>query len=88
MRNVLLIWEELPERSKSFVLEVSDETFALLAKCHGKYVNSDNWPQEDWVSEFVGAIPDDKMIFDSQKPGDPIQVAGGPITVIHTGFVL
>ena len=46
----LLIWEEVPESTKVAVIPndtLDADTHAVLARAHGKYINSTNTPPED-----------------------------------------
>lgn len=76
--KVLLIWEEIPETIKAYVLEGEEAIIAL--QCHNKYINSDDAPELDQLSE----------ILENKKPVDTKEAFGveGADKVVFSGFIL
>lgn len=80
--EVLLVWEEIPETTRFFLLKPSDDEFEKLVKCHGKFINSDEMtPELEWISEALAEA--DEFEVDIKKP---IHIQDA--TVVWTGFVL
>ena len=54
MLRVLIIYELVGTDIKIFELAVTEEQYSMLAKCHGCYINSSDWPPEcEWLAEFL-----------------------------------
>ena len=86
MKNVLIVWENNPESVELFSLEVDQETYGKLCACHGKLVNTHNFDLDTWISEYIESIQATK-VYDSDAPTF-LRLAGGDLTIIHTGFCL
>ena len=83
MRKVFIVWEEIPETTRFFVMPASDEEYEKLVKCHGKFINADEMtPELEWLSEAIVEADDHEI--DATKP---IQI-DGETTVVWTGFIL
>lgn len=46
MKNVLVIYEMMPESSHMYLIQADDETVEILKKCHGRYINSNDDTEE------------------------------------------
>jgi hypothetical protein len=89
MKKVLVIYEMVPEDTRIYELEVSDEDLARLQNCHGalggtKAVSPEVEKDLDWCNDFVGQF-------------DPVMTAAGECppheggsyaAIILTGFHL
>jgi hypothetical protein len=84
--NILLIWEEVPERTSAYVIkEPSDELRDILLASHGHYINGGvgidhpiNQLSERWAEFKI----DDFKLEDSEPIRGPIDVA------IICGFIM
>lgn len=85
MRKVLIVWEEIPETTRFFLMPASDEEFEKLTKCHGKFINSDELtPELEWLNEAILEAGDYEIKIER---GTPIQIEH-EITLVWTGFIL
>lgn len=83
MRDIPVIYENVPESTSFFLLEVNEEDAKKIEACAGVFINSsDNWEATpaEWLSEFLKSKPQ----FDGKKP---FQVSG-ETTIVHTGFLM
>ncbi len=60
--KILLVWELVPEDTKFYLLDVSEEEAKKIEACHGWLINSVNWNNNlenlNWLSEYlVGKDP-------------------------------
>lgn len=54
MKRVLLVWEEIPESTKIYLLDLDGEALAKTLRAHGQIVNStDNHDEALWLCEFL-----------------------------------
>lgn len=87
MYNVLIIYECVPDYLEIYFEEVTEEELQKLLKCHNKYANSDEWEEEQWISNW---IMDKRAVYDNTADNkDAVELKlnmGG--TIIVTGFVL
>lgn len=91
--HVLLVWEEVPEETKVYVLNVGPENFQRICKCHSKFVNLVDNSEEDeqnllWLAEFIQTNA--KQIYgeqDGQRITEPYLMLD-PCTVVVSGFIL
>ncbi len=78
----LVIFNGVPDYIKVYHFsELSKEDAAKLEACNNKYINSENWPEEDWLSKFL----------DAKKPlQHPIKIPASAwdIRIIETGFIM
>jgi len=52
--NYLIIYQEVPENIKVYYVErVTEDEVRNLNACHGKYINSDEWPESEWLSNWL-----------------------------------
>ena len=68
MKKVLIIWEEIPEETKLFVLELEGKELEKALKAHGQLVNCSNTETDgaDFLSEF---LEDEIPVLSSSKIG-------------------
>lgn len=66
MKNVLVIYEMIPETTELYLLKADDDILEILKTCHGRYVNSND--DEEGVSRalnilslMLGARTDDNL---------------------------
>lgn len=78
--KVLLVWEEIPETTKFYVLDVAGEDLENLRSAHGKFINSD---MDDDLAEWISKFLEDK---EPQDHTTPFKFAGGE--VILSGFMM
>jgi hypothetical protein len=95
--KILLIWEEIPERTKLFTInDPTDKQIAMLEEANGKYINIDdandgmeylNWALMDKKYKDAQAPEYTSVWADNQtKTQSPIQ---GPIDRVYiSGFYL
>ena len=86
--RVLLIYPELPERTRLFLLDLDDAELERVKNCHQLYVNSDVLtPDLEWVTDQVCGRWEAFEITESKSP-----VVFGeedtPLTVVVSGFLL
>lgn len=82
MKKVLIIYENIPDSTKEYLLELSQEDFEKVIKCHKQYLNLCDNPCEDecnWLSDYLT----DCVPLDSSEP---ISISENT-TVVITGFV-
>lgn len=85
-RQVLLIWQEIPENTTTYFFpDVTEEEYEKMLKAHGKYENTIMDDPEDvaWLNDWLGA----KGGLEACKINGPF-VSVGPITVIVSGYVM
>lgn len=93
--NVILVYQEIPDRTRVFHLNLTVENLRRVSKLHNKYSNMvGNTDEEEsellWLYEFV---QDKKMVFDSdyvlKHPLDAQQpyLMLNPCTVVVAGFL-
>ncbi|QFR55869.1 hypothetical protein JC221_223 [Yersinia phage JC221] len=46
MKNVLVVFENIPESSEMYFIQADDKTVEILKKCHGIYVNNNDDTEE------------------------------------------
>ena len=65
MNKVTLVWEEVPDSTKVYALFVSDDDLTRLTRCHGKFINSDDFhdDDQDWLTKFGENLSEDFQIF-------------------------
>jgi len=93
MKNILLIYEELPERTRIFFfgMDAHDENFARLKTCHGKMSNGvGEYAVDDpeWLTRFVDALPVQSCIYDTNTHDTQPPVLNYECVIIITGFIL
>lgn len=57
MGKILLIWEEVPEITKLYILDEGSEIADLALKSAGKFINSDNVDEGDPVELLSEKLP-------------------------------
>lgn len=92
MTKVLIIWEEIPEESKLFLVELDGEELEKAFKAHGQLVNCTQTKSDgaEFLSEF---LVDKTPIMDSAKIQEkklaPINVKElGAEFIVWSGFML
>lgn len=57
MKNVLIIFEEIPENINLYLVEADEETVEILKTAHGHYVNGcNNTPEQDRAVDIVNLM--------------------------------
>jgi len=85
MSKVLVIYEEVPENILIYLVELEGEELQKMLNCHNKYVNSDDFPESDWLSNYLS----DKISVYNQR--EDVNKSIGEIKADHivlTGFYL
>jgi len=60
--NYLIIYQIIPEDLKVYYVEnISEEDAQRLDACHDKYENSDDWPESEWLSNYLESKQELKM---------------------------
>ena len=101
MNKVLLVWEEVPEDTEVYVLELSDSDLKKIKKCHGAFINLENTSDVekalDWLNKKLasakwqkcrvyGSAKDyEKQKHDEQRANIEVD---GKYTLIISGFIL
>lgn len=90
--RVLLIYEEVPERTRIWELTLLDEADVDKAMAiHGKMQNVDDMTATE-ISTIEQlrqiATVNGRLLFDSEIKNMPVQRTHGEFLVIHTGFYL
>jgi len=91
MNTVLLVWEEIPETTKLFMLELTDNDYEKILLCHGLFINSSDMSEEQeeamrWLNEDL--IINNKPFYDDTVEISSSNTFIGEFTVIVAGFVL
>lgn len=85
-----IVYEDVPERTRIFRLDATQEQAELLAQCHGKFINV-NLP-EDLVDPLLALVKtlESSAVFDTdaekKETQKPIRVSDG--IIIITGFIM
>jgi len=67
VKRALIFYEITGFGFKIYELAVTEEQLIKMQKCHGKYVNSADWPVEcEWLAEFLDPY---YPIYDSDDEG-------------------
>lgn len=92
--NVLLVWELIPEQSKIYrLIDLDEETFAKLLKCHGHIGGVANPDPEidsiicDWLCDW---LVDKQEWIVSELDGKAYHMPEwlDDFRLVHTGFAL
>lgn len=95
MKSVLLIWEEVPETTKLFVIPVEDVTADLkkaLESAHGKHINGEDSEDVDALRDWL--IDPATGLCKQEKYQKPVDCSTGGLTnqnivsVYLSGFYL
>lgn len=87
MKNVVLIYELIPEDTKIYLLSDLDaKTYGRIVSCCGKYANTSGLSKRDdenlaWLSDYL------EKHGESEETTRPILIEGYH-AVVHTGFIL
>lgn len=93
MEKILVIWEEIPERTRLFLVELDKDDATRVKRCHGTFINSNDTEDTHWLDEYLfnsdtreWRYPDLNDVVDEADPGlfKPL-VVEGPLTVVVTG---
>lgn len=51
--QIILIWEEIPDNTRIYILSEKEVDVEKLLACHGKFIGQvDLWPEHDWLNEW------------------------------------
>jgi hypothetical protein len=83
MQNVLLVYNECPERLRIFdLVEISDDVFELLSNNHGKAINNDlDIFNEGGLIEYLNGLQD-PLYGENDKNMRPFSTEGRTVIVI------
>lgn len=88
MRKVLVIFEEIPEDTKLYYKEVTDDEFVILSKASGNIINTD-WDDQETIDALSMMLntPEWEASQIEIRRGTPL--TPGPIdAIIFTGFFM
>lgn len=90
MNKVILVWEEVPESTKVYSLFVSNEDLTRLTRCHGKFINSDDFDgdDQDWLVKFGEKLSEDFQIFPTNITLTTMVSSEVEGVLIVTGWIL
>lgn len=91
MKNVIIVYNGVPEFIRVYKLSVSDEDFEKIKKCSGSYVNMSKLSKEhseacDWLSVFLEGKSPAYSEHEKENKLEPIS-CGEDCTVVVTGFL-
>lgn len=85
--QILLIWEEVPEKIWWVALDEDSEIGKLALQCSGKYINAGEYADTDPIMKLNELINADYNYLSLQQCGD--SVITGPFSkVVVCGFVM
>lgn len=66
MKKVLVIYENVPETTNLYLLDVEEDTFNIMKLCHGHYINGNDENEEihraiNILSLMLGPRTDDNL---------------------------
>jgi len=90
MHSVLLIWVLLPEELKLYELDLDDTDFAMIQKCHNRYINCGYEKGYEAALEWLNTLTESTVpIFEDKKE------VSGPVVpkkvydaIVVSGFLL
>ena len=53
---ILLIWEEVPDNKKAFIIPTNSDFAKLVVLCAGKYINGDDLADDDPIWQLNEAV--------------------------------
>jgi len=91
--NVLLVWDENPDRILTFYIQDAPE---WMLECHGKYINGDDLPEDHPIFRINDAVGDPQYAQDPEYAGkwrgceikDAQISKEGPFHVVICGFFM
>ena len=84
MKNIVIVYESIPEQTDLYVLEVEDKDFTWMKKCHGHWINTDMPKDAEAACNRLSEYLMDKVKYTSKKYL-PLK---GYDALIVTGFIL
>lgn len=80
MKTALIIFEEIPENTRLFLVEATDDMVEILKTAHGHYVNGcNNTPEQDkavdTINLMLGPRTDDNLEW-ARESGIPHELVG------------
>lgn len=89
MHRALIHWEIIGWGYKVWELAFTAEQLSKVLKCHGHYINGDDWPPEcEWLAEFLEDYPPIVESEDVGTTSSPYFPAHKIDAVIFTGMHL
>lgn len=85
--KILLVWENIPEETRVYVLDVSEEELPKIASCHGRYGGQVGNTQE--YDDAISALSDRLRSMKQWLilPGIPLGL-GDVDYFVHTGWLM
>jgi len=84
--KVLVVYENVPESTDFYSMEVNDGELKKLRLCHGYYINGEMPPASEkacnWLSTFLEGKENIKL-----AGGVPVNIQDHDL-LIHTGFLM
>ena len=87
--KVLVVYENIPESTDFYLLEVSESDWVWMRKCHGRFMNVEG--SENIQSElnklYRRLEKETKLDYYHAEPFD-LGKLGLPVQLLHTGWLL
>lgn len=91
MHWVLIIYEEIPDNTKIYYMQVNDEEFEKIKLCHNHFIGEQCQPMHnaalDWLYLFLSDRSRDKCLWNSETD-TCIPIIKGEMHIIVTGQFL
>lgn len=82
MKNVIVVWQCIPESIDYYILHVDEETFERMSKLNNQYSNTEDVNEEefDWILNYL-----EGKQAENTKSG-PLKISG-EFHIITTGMI-
>lgn len=81
--KVLIVYENIPESSDIYIVDVAVEDWQWMKLTHGNYVNADMSEEEDAACQKLSTLLEDKKKYHLKEPVPTDGIA----YVLLTGFI-
>jgi len=88
MNTVFVIWNEIPENTTVYRLQLTDAEVAEYKDVSGRYINACDDDISEKIHQLSQKFTDDTKIFDEDKGMMPSIFVPADSRLIITGFVL
>jgi hypothetical protein len=84
--KILIIYENIPESTFIYSVEVTEEEWSWIQLCNGGYINGDSSPeQEDACNRLARWLGDKQEL--TPEDGKPVMISDHKYVVV-TGFLM